>query len=223
MKILLIEDSPQIREAITLALPEHDFVCADSLRAAYSLPWKPSYDAALLDLSIKDGTTEKLCHDLYEANVAQQIIYITAELSAEKATELLRLGADDYVRKPFSLEELRSRLLAHSRRSLPTRNLQIGNTKISVTQSRLMREDKELVLRPIEVKIALALAQAHPARVSETSLIDTVWGDEIFFSNTLNVHVTRLRRQLESQGSDITVNNRRGLGYRFVVRGEEEA
>lgn len=215
MRLLLAEDDPMIGRAVRQGLSDAGFAVdwvQDGRSAELALA-NGVYDAAILDLGLprKDGM--EVLKELRLRGLTLPVLVATARDAVPDRIAGLNAGADDYVLKPFDLDELVARVRAlirrHSRGALP--HLACGGLELDPV-AREVRLDGELVpLSPREFGLLEALMQRPGAVLSREQLEETLygWGDEIG-SNAIEVHVHHLRRKL---GSD-TIRNVRGVGYK---------
>jgi len=145
------------------------------------------------------------------------IIMLTARTEEADRIRGLETGADDYVTKPFSTNELMARVKAVLRRIRPALmddKISIGDIQIDRTTHRVMRDDKDIHLGPTEFRLLEHFAQ-HPGRVfSREQLLDGVWGSDVYVeARTVDVHIGRLRKALMSQGGNNPIRTVRSAGY----------
>ena len=135
------------------------------------------------------------------------------------------MGADDYVRKPFSTKELISRINAVLRRLNVASNdndiVRAGKITIDTTQHRILIDQQNVDFSPTEFKL-LYFLMSHPDRVfARDQLLDNVWGNQVYVEDrTVDVHIRRLRKVLENYNCDDYINTVRGVGYRFSLPSE---
>jgi two-component system phosphate regulon response regulator PhoB len=145
------------------------------------------------------------------------IIMLTARTEEADRIRGLETGADDYVTKPFSTNELMARVKAVLRRIRPALmddKIRVGDIQIDRTTHRVTREDKDIHLGPTEFRLLEYFAQ-HPGRVfSREQLLDGVWGSDVYVeARTVDVHIGRLRKALMSQGGNNPIRTVRSAGY----------
>ncbi|HEX9853510.1 MAG TPA: phosphate regulon transcriptional regulator PhoB [Woeseiaceae bacterium] len=224
-KVLIVEDETPIREMIAfhLARAGFDTLEAADCRRARELLADERPDLALVDWMLPDMSglelTRMLRRDQENENLA--IIMLTARADEHDKVTGLDSGADDYLTKPFSPRELIARIQAVLRRSGSTGDAAItaGLLKLDPAGHRVMANGAEVQLGPTEFRL-LHFLIAHPERVySRALLLDRVWGANVYIEErTVDVHVRRLRRALESSGTDRYIQTVRGAGYRFSPR-----
>jgi two-component system, OmpR family, phosphate regulon response regulator PhoB len=221
-RVLIVEDEPAIAELIAINLRHHGFepiIAGDGEQAQREL------DAVLPDVILLDWmlpTTSGLTLARKWRSDARTrpvpILMLTARSDEPDKIQGLDAGADDYITKPFSTQELMARIRAVLRRRAPeqvTGQLQIGALSLDGSTHRVAHNGAELKLGPTEFKL-LNYLMTYPERVhSRSQLLDKVWGDHVFIEErTVDVHVKRLREALG--GAGMMVETVRGAGYRIT-------
>lgn len=215
MRILLIEDEPLLGEALATHLKKsHAVDWLQSLDDGAEAMHTVTYDLVLLDLNLPDGHGIDLLRSVRRSGQALPVIVITARDQVRDRIEGLNAGADDYVVKPFDLDELTARIQAVSRRmtSAPSPHLAVGNLEIEQATRRIWRDGEEILLTAREWAILECFIHRLGTIVSKAKLEEVLYdfGSEIE-SNAVEVYVSRLRKKL---GSDC-IRTLRGLGYRM--------
>ncbi|HEY9743138.1 MAG TPA: response regulator transcription factor [Coleofasciculaceae cyanobacterium] len=221
MRILLVEDDDRIAQPLAEDL-RHQYhvvdVAEDGLKG-WECAQSVSYDLILLDLMLPrlDGLT--LCKRLRSAGCIAPILMLTARDTTTDKVIGLDAGADDYLIKPFELEELAARVRALSRRSLETRQpvLICGDLQLDPSTCNVSYGGKALSLTPKEYMI-LELFLRNPTLVfSRSSLLDKLWEfGKLPAEETIKTHITSLRRKLKEAGSsEELIETVYGLGYRL--------
>ena len=221
MRILLVEDDDRIAQPLAEDL-RHQYhvvdVAEDGLKG-WECAQSVSYDLILLDLMLPrlDGLT--LCKRLRSAGCMAPILMLTARDTTTDKVIGLDAGADDYLIKPFELEELAARVRALSRRSLETRQpvLICGDLQLDPSTCNVSYGGKALSLTPKEYMI-LELFLRNPTLVfSRSSLLDKLWEfGKLPAEETIKTHITSLRRKLKEAGSsEELIETVYGLGYRL--------
>ena len=216
MRILLVEDEIDMATALTAALSRHDIVVdhAPTLEIAEEACRSDVHDAVLLDRKLPDGDGLSLIPFLRRERAGLPVIVLSALGSPEHRVAGLDNGADDYLAKPFSTDELLARLRAVMRRPA-----QIGESMVSVGQLRfnLTERQAEVAGKPLDLTrrelLALEILVRRSGRtVSRSALEEAVYGyDDEIASNSLDSHISRLRNKLS--GSGVEIHGIRGLGY----------
>jgi two-component system, OmpR family, response regulator QseB len=221
MKILLIEDDQRIAKPLAEGLrhQHHGVEIAKDGIEGWDYAMATSYDLILLDLMLPrlDGIT--LCKRLRANGIQALILMLTARDTTTDKVVGLDAGADDYLVKPFKLEELAARIRALARRSGETMppilrhgNLQLNPGKCSVTYA-----EQLLSLTPKEYKILECFLRSPTQTFSRAVLLDKLWEfDQISGEETIKTHILNLRRKLKTVGCmDEGIENVYGLGYRL--------
>ena len=217
MRILLVEDEPTLQAQLLQALRQagHTVECAGDGATAQYLGEVEEFDAVVLDLGlpVRDGLT--VLRAWREAGRTMPVLILTARAAWHEKVAGMDAGADDYLAKPFHMEELLARLRALLRRLSPHASAQwrCGPIELDSRLARVTVHGQALVLTSHEFKVLALLMQRLGAVVSRTELSEHIYPEgSDRDSNTIEVFVGRLRKKLPS-GSIATV---RGMGYRLV-------
>ena len=223
-KIVVVEDEPAIAELIAINLRHagHEVTLAATAEQA-----RFEIDGALPDLVVLDwmlpgqsGLALARQWRSDERTRALPIIMLTARGEESDKITGLDAGADDYIAKPFSTNELMARIRAVLRRKAPQaldEAVEVGGLKLDPVTHRVSYNGVELRLGPTEFRL-LHFMMAHPERVhSRSQLLDKVWGDHVFIEErTVDVHVKRLREALSPVQCSELIETVRGAGYRMT-------
>lgn len=218
MRLLLIEDERELADALATALGKHGIVIDHTVNLGdgLELTRQNSYDAILLDRRLPDGEGLTLIPKLRRAGIETPIIVLTARNEPIERVEGLDLGADDYLGKPFLVEELLARLRAVMRRPPNTAELQISAGKMVIDPLHLNVTVNSLPfdLPRRELLVLLALAKRKDKTVLRSTLEAAVYNyEEEIQSNALDAHISRLRKRLLEASAGVAVHNIRGVGY----------
>lgn len=221
MRILLAEDEVILREPLIELLEAHNFILdavsngEDAI--AYALEGK--YDVIILDIMmpIKDGYA--VVKTLRDRNDETPIILLTALGETEHIVKGLDAGADDYLTKPFAIEELVARVTALNRRkekAIKIDRIADSDTVFDVEKATLMHGDKEVILSLKEFELYRELQSISPALIDKDTLVQKLWRfDEYAGPNNVEVHVSSLRKKMQQIESDLQIETQRGFGYRL--------
>jgi two-component system KDP operon response regulator KdpE len=223
-RVLVVDDEPQILRALEITLRREGYevdtarTAGEALSAAAARP----PEAVILDLLLPDGSGTSVCRELREWSAVPILVLSAVEEEAEKVAAL-DAGADDYVTKPFSVEELLARLRAALRRSTPQREtvLRIGGLQVDL-EKRLVTVDGEAVsLTPTEYELLRLLAENEGKLLTHPMILQRVWGPAYGReSNYLHVYVSHLRRKIEPDPTRPRyILTEPGVGYRLVAAG----
>jgi two-component system phosphate regulon response regulator PhoB len=223
-RILIVEDEPAIAELISVNLRHHGFmpVCVGDGVAAQNELDTALPDAILLDWMLP-GTSGIALARKWRADSRTRevpILMLTARGDEPDKIAGLDAGADDYITKPFSTQEMLARIRAVLRRRMPepaSEGLVIGDLALDPPTHRATWKGRPVRLGPTEFKL-LNYLMRHPERVhSRAQLLDKVWGDHVFIEErTVDVHVKRLRESMGPAG--VLVETVRGAGYRLTAQ-----
>lgn len=214
MKILLVEDDTALRLALEeLLLREgYEVIKAENAAAARQRQC-PQIDLIMLDVTLPDGDGVSLCRKWREEGVGAPILFLTAKDEELDIVRGLDAGGNDYVTKPFRMQELLSRIRALLRRNsgdpLITRSgITLDQTKLQAT-----RDGEDLLLTVTEYKI-LAKLMSQRSILTRAALLDALWDTDSRFvdDNTLSVHVSRLREKV----GPAHIKTVRGVGYQWM-------
>ncbi len=223
-RILIVEDEPDMARGLQYNLEARGFdvlVAADG-EAGYQAAIAGSADLVLLDVMLRKRDGYDVCRALRKVAPALPVLMLTARGGEDDLVLGLKLGADDYIRKPFSIAELIARIEALLRRSAFTggrpQRITFGSTVVDFEHHQATRGGEPLELTPKEFEIVRYFAARPGAVVSRDALLNSVWGyTSAPNTRTVDAHIVKLRQKLEETPSDpkhlLTVH---GIGYKFV-------
>ncbi|MFL6162045.1 MAG: response regulator [Jatrophihabitantaceae bacterium] len=223
MRVLVVEDEPQLMQSLAMNLRarRHEVSTAGSGATALRLAHEQPPDLVLLDLGLPDMDGVEVIHGLRAASSAP-IIVLSGRIGGSDKVGALDAGADDYVTKPFGMDELMARIRAVSRRSATDPagqpRLRIGDWQVDLASHRITdRDGAEQRLTKIEWQLLERLAR-HPGQlVTQRQLLTEVWGPAyVSESGYLRFHFGQLRRKLEKDPARPRhLITEPGIGYRF--------
>jgi two-component system, OmpR family, response regulator len=221
MKILVAEDDVRLAALLEEALAEAGWqveVVHDGRSAYTELLTGGGYDIALLDwlLPVMDGVN--VARQLRDLGVAIPILMLTARTEVRDRIEGLDAGADDYLTKPFDLDELLARLRALHRRSALAGEapVQVGDLVVDPVSRRVTRSGTEITLSAREFDILYLLASHVGQVITRLNILDEVWdGDTDLRSNVIDVHLAAIRAKIDKPFGADTIKTLRGVGYRM--------
>ncbi|WP_435624777.1 response regulator transcription factor [Flagellimonas sp.] len=220
IKILLAEDEPALGQIVKESLETRNFevvLCEDGIQAHQSyLENKP--DILVLDVMMpkKDGFT--LAEEIRKENIDIPIIFLTAKSQTKDVVHGFQLGGNDYLKKPFSMEELIVRIHALLSRSAKKQqdNLQIGRFIFNYTKQLLTFENEEQKLTHREAELLYHLIKRQNDVLDRSEILKKLWGDDDFFNaRSMDVFITKLRKKLKKD-ENIQIINVRGMGYKLI-------
>jgi two-component system copper resistance phosphate regulon response regulator CusR len=218
MKILVIEDDSTVGRFVQRGLEEHranvDLVTdgAEGLERGS----RGEYDVIVLDLRLPSLTGIEVLRTLRDRGVGTPVLILTAQDAVDSKIQALRIGADDYVTKPFSFEELLARVEALGRRprAITSPTLQIGDLSIDTGSREVKRGDTVIELTPKEYVVLEYLARNEDRVLSRTLITEYAWGYNFDpGTNIVDVVINRLRKKIDKRGSDRLIHTVRGVGY----------
>jgi two-component system OmpR family response regulator len=226
MKVLLVEDDRKIATFMKKGLKEQGLIvdtCEDG-DEGYARAAAQAYDAIVLDIMLPGRDGLSILRQLREEKNSVPVILLTARSALNERVEGLNLGADDYLCKPFYMEELLARIHALTRRASGEQLslMQAGDLVINLIsrEVRIGKEKAELTAREFSL---LELMMRSPSRVfTRTQILEHVWGYDFDpQTNVVDVYVRRLRSKIDLDPAHPFIETVRGVGYCFIKRGEE--
>ena len=220
-RVLVVDDEPQILRALQIKLREAGYAVetASTAKEALMKAGMRPPEAIVLDLLLPDGRGTDVCRELRQWNSAP-ILVLSAVGEEKEKIEALDAGADDYVTKPFSGDELLARLRAALRRAAPSPSpvLEIGDLPIDLEKRTVTMSNNPVALTPIEYDLLRLLAENQGKLLTHPMILRAIWGPAFQEeSNYLHVHVSHLRRKLEPDPTRPRyLLNQAGVGYRLV-------
>lgn len=220
-KLLLVEDDPSLAELLEFRFERegYDVRCTADGDEALVLAAEKVPDLVILDWMIEGTSGIEVCRRLRRDNATAHvpIIMLTAREAEDDRVRGLETGADDYITKPFSPRELLARISAVLRRIRPVlagESIQVGDIVLDPVAHKVERRGQPLKMGPTEFRLLRFLMES-PGRVfSRGQLLDGVWGTESDIElRTVDVHIRRLRKALEVEGSKDPVRTVRSAGY----------
>ncbi len=220
MKVLVVEDEKKIASFVSKGLQEAGFVVDvlsngdDAAGVLFTVP----YDAVVLDIMLPGRDGLSLLKELRQRGIGVPVILLTARGGLEEKLEGLNMGADDYLAKPFFVEELLARIHAVTRRSSGQSSslVAVGDLRLNLLTREVRRGDTPIELTPREFSLLELLARS-PGRVfSRTVIVERIW-DYHFDpgTNLVDVYIQRLRRKVDDGFADKLLETVRGVGYRM--------
>lgn len=217
-RILLVEDHERLARLICTGLTSAGIATdlVSRIDAAWSAIQQMSYAALILDRGLPDGDGLLLLRRLRGAGLRTPCLVLTARDALHDRIEGLEAGADDYLPKPFAMDEMVARVRALLRRPVEFRPLEPSHGDLTLRPDTgvLCSGDKSVSLAPAEMHIMLLLLRKHEEIVRRSALEAAAWGlGEAVTPNALDVALHRIRRKLLAIGSSQRIENVRGLGY----------
>lgn len=229
MRLLVIEDNRDIVKNICDYFDSANFQvdCAYDGLSGLHLAATESFDAIVLDLALPGMDGIKLCQHLRaDGNVTTPIIMLTARQSVEERVLGLKVGADDYLIKPFSLDELEARIHALIRgrgEYTDAKLLVVGDLRFDLTNFQVSRGAHTITLTPVQMKILEKLMRNAPNVVTKSEMEYHVWRDTPPDSDSLRAHMHSLRNAIDKPYDLKMLMTVHGIGYRLMAPSENEA
>jgi two-component system, OmpR family, response regulator MprA len=219
MKILVVDDERAVRESLRRALELEGYeieLAADGSEALYRLDGSEEPDAMILDVLMPGVDGLEVCRRLRGSGSRLPVLMLTARTEVEDRVAGLDAGADDYVTKPFALEELLARVRALLRRTSDEEGdvVRFGDLELDPTTREVTRGGRPIELTRTEFSL-LELFMHNPRQVlTRTIIFERVWGYDFgYASNSLDVYIGYLRRKTEADGEPRLIHTVRGVGY----------
>lgn len=217
MKILIVEDDKKIASFLKKGLEEELFcidLCDNGEEAVY-LSSTNLYDAIILDIMIYGMDGQKTCQKIRENKIKTPIIMLSAKSAIEDKVALLNLGADDYLTKPFSFEELLARIRVQLRKKDQVDNiLTIADLELNVTEKSVKRGGQVIDLTSKEYAILEYLMRSKDSLVDENSLQESIFSfEKTINSNIVNVYLYRLRNKIDKNFEHKLIKTYRNQGF----------
>ena len=216
MRVLVVEDEEFMAEALVAGLRRAGFAvdAAGNGHEALLKADTNSYDVVLLDRDLPVIHGDDVCRELASGDRPARILMLTAASEVDARVEGLRIGADDYLAKPFAFEELVARLHALARRPPASSALvRVDDLEVDLARRRVRRGDRPLELTAKEFAVLQTLALADGGVVTHEELLEKAWDEYADpFTNSVRVMVMRLRRKL---GDPPLIHTEVGAGYRL--------
>jgi two-component system response regulator MprA len=219
-RLLIVDDDPELRSFLTTELSVEGYSCDEAATGQQALGQirSQSWDLVLLDWTLPDFSGVEVCRRMRQGGITTPVLMLTARDEVRERVEALDSGADDYLTKPFSIEELLARVRARLRRTgldEPEDGwLRVGDLAVNPASREVSRGDEPIHLTAREFDLLLHLIR-HPNQVQERrSILDSLWGENwVGDDNLLDVYVRYLRKKLEPPGKPTLIQTVRGVGF----------
>lgn len=221
MRVLIIEDDPEIQAFLRKGLSEEGF----AVESAYTASDGEAHasmsqsDVIVLDLMIPGGDGLQLCANLRKKGITTPVLMLTARDALDDRVAGLNSGADDYLVKPYAFPELVARLRALGRRQ-PTysdTSIQIGDLLVNQVTRKVTRDGKIIDLSPKEYGLLEYMARHSGQALSRTQIAEQVWGMGFAHdSNVVDVYIAYLRRKIDNGFDSKLIHTVRGYGYKLA-------
>jgi two-component system OmpR family response regulator len=224
MRILIIEDEEGIIAALRRGLQKlYVLDVARNASDGMHLAEIDEYDLILIDLNLPDRNGIELCREIRATKIPTPIMIITGRSEIDDKVALLDVGADDYLTKPFSLEELKARMRALMRRNVSPHGscITVGNLAIDVAARSVEYHGSPVVLRRKEFDLLEYMARNQEKTLTRQMILDHVWDmNDSLWTNVVDVHIKHLRDKIDRPYGVNHIRTVHGIGYKF--QGEEK-
>jgi DNA-binding response OmpR family regulator len=227
MNILVIEDNIKISDNISYILKneKYNFETASDGKYGYELASANNYDLIILDLMLPGMDGFEILEALRANSINTPIIVLSAKNQVDDKVRALNLGSDDYITKPFAASELLARIKSILRRKfdISSNIIKIDDLIIDTDKKEIKVNNEKLDLTQKEYDLLEFLAYNKNKVVSKVSIGQYIWGEELDFftmSNFIDVHISNLRKKIESKTNKRYIVTKRGLGFIFSDVGD---
>ena len=224
MKLLIVEDEKALSDSISNYLEQESFVCdqAESYAGALEKIEQHDYDCILLDINLQDGNGLELLKTLKSNHKGDGVLIISARNSLEDKVSGLKLGADDYLSKPFHLSELGARVAAIIRRrhAAGSNLIRLEETLIDIQARSVSVHGRVLDLTRKEYQLLLYFTYNKGRVVSKNAIAEHLWGDDSGGADNYDfiyTHIKNLRRKLVEAGAGDYIQSVYGMGYKLML------
>lgn len=224
MKILIVEDEPELLAGMARSLEKEKFLVetAGDFHSAMDKIGAYDYSCILLDIGLPGGSGLSLLSELKEMKRKEGVIIISAKNSLDDKLSGLDLGADDYLTKPFHLAELNSRIKAVMRRKAfdGGNTISLNNVSIDFSSRTVEISGEVISLNRKEYDILTYFAENKNRLISRSALAEHVWGDNTDSADSLEFiysQIKNLRKKLKDRGAELEIQAVYGMGYKLVV------
>jgi DNA-binding response OmpR family regulator len=218
VRILIVEDEPQMAGLLARGLEEelYEVRVAKDGKAALDLSTSNEFDVILLDVMLPEIGGVEVARQLRRRELSTPLLMLTARDALQDIVKGLDAGADDYLTKPFSFQELLARIRALVRRHEFRRKtvVETGDLVLDTTSFRAFRAGREIYLSLTEFRLLELLVRNSGRIVSRSEILTTVWGaGRVVTENTLDAFVRLLRRKVDPESETKMIQTHRGFGY----------
>lgn len=226
MNVLVIEDDPSVRTLVKSVLEKNDYEVdtAETAGSGEQHAQQNNYDIIILDLGLPDGDGFDLCKSMREDDITTPVLILSAEQETDVKIKCLRVGADDYITKPFDTEELLARIEAISRRSTETNGdslLTCGELEVNMLEREFEVNGTKVDLTNNEFNLLVYLLKKKNKIVTQEEIAENVW--DIHFdtqTNYINVYISYLRKKIRSHSESEYIDTVRKKG--FIIRCDDK-
>ena len=223
MHIVLVEDNVVLAKSIVKVLKHEGFAVTHFENGLKAFAWlaenHTSSDLVILDVLLPEMNGFEICRSLRRRNIGTPVLFLTSKNEALDTLTGLNVGADDYLKKPFTFDELLARIRAILRRprTLIRQEVKLNpSVQIDLVSHRVLKNKKEVHLTAKEFAILSYFLHHRDTLITQQVLYDHIFdSEELTFSNTVEVHIKNLRKKLKTRDYEIPLTTIRGSGYRL--------
>ncbi|MBD0725205.1 DNA-binding response regulator [Flavobacterium sp. L1I52] len=216
MHILIVEDEIGIMQFLQQGLEEEGYQISTAFDGArgFDLFLENHFDLILLDWMLPKMTGLELCKEIRKSNSAIPILFLTAKDTVQETIEGLQSGANDYIKKPFSFEELVERIKVHFRKPKNPDHLTLGPVTIDLQKHQVFTNDKEVILTQREFELLSYLVQNKGKVCTRNQIIEDVWDIHFEYdTGVIDVFMNAIRKKLNLKVEEDYIKTIRGVGY----------
>lgn len=220
MNILVVEDGPSVRTLVKAVLEHNGNTVSteDTVATGEKAAVEGNFDMIILDLGLPDGDGYELCKHIRDKNVITPVLILSGEQEADVKVKCLRVGADDYLTKPFNTEELIARLEAIQRRTEASGDqvLSCGELKVDLLKREFMINSEKVQLTNNEFNLLVYFIKNKNKVITQEELAEKVW--DIHFdtqTNYINVYISYLRKKIREHTETDYIETIRKKGFTF--------
>jgi DNA-binding response OmpR family regulator len=216
MRILLVEDEAGIIQFLKQGLEEEGFTVstASDGELGLQLLLNENFDLVLLDWMLPNKTGLEICNAFRVKDKSTPVIFLTAKDTVQETIEGLQAGANDYIKKPFSFDELVERIKIHFRNSSEKQILSLGSIEIDLSQHLVLSNKKEVTLTHREFDLLCYLVKNKGKVCTRTQIIEDVWNIHFEYdTGVIDVFMNAIRKKLNLKKEEDYIKTIRGVGY----------
>lgn len=216
MKILIVEDEVGIANFLKQGLEEegYEVLIAHDGKTGYELALSQKLNLILLDWMLPQMTGIDVCQSIRKTDLKTPIIFLTAKDTVQETIEGLKAGANDYIKKPFSFDELLERIKIHFRNENTDTILTLGNIKINISKHQVTIESQEILFTQREYELLVYLIKNKGKVCTRNQIIEDVWDIHFEYdTGVIDVFMNAIRKKLNLNKDQELIKTIRGVGY----------
>ncbi|RKT00694.1 response regulator transcription factor [Flavobacterium sp. 123] len=216
MKILIVEDEVGIANFLKQGLEEegYEVLIAHDGKTGYELALSQKLNLILLDWMLPQMTGIDVCQSIRKTDLKTPIIFLTAKDTVQETIEGLKAGANDYIKKPFSFDELLERIKIHFRNENTDTILTLGNIKINISKHQVTVESQEIIFTQREYELLVYLIKNKGKVCTRNQIIEDVWDIHFEYdTGVIDVFMNAIRKKLNLNKDQELIKTIRGVGY----------